>query len=54
MGGRVVGSVIEVIVPYSVTWALEHAEPDPDRHDFPVLASLAELPPCIDALDAPG
>ena len=43
-----------VHVPYSVTWALEHAEPDPDRHDFPVLASLAELPRCIDALDATG
>ncbi len=43
-----------VHVPYSVTWALEHAEPDPDLHDFPVLGSLAELPACIDALQASG
>lgn len=46
IGGRAVH------VPYSVTWALEHAEPDPDLHDFPVLGSLAELPACIDALHA--
>ncbi len=45
IGGRAVH------VPYSVTWALEHAEPDLDRHDFPVLESLAELPACIAALD---
>jgi putative hydrolase of the HAD superfamily len=38
LGGRAVH------VPYSVTWALEHAEPDPDVHDFPVLGSLADLP----------
>lgn len=41
-----------VHVPYSVTWALEHVEPDPARHDFPVLASLAELPACIADLQA--
>lgn len=46
IGGRAVH------VPYSVTWALEHAEPDPDLHDFPVLDSLAHLPACIDALQA--
>jgi len=40
-----------VHVPYSVTWALEHADPDPDLHDFPVLGSLAELPACIAWLD---
>jgi putative hydrolase of the HAD superfamily len=45
LGGRAVH------VPYSVTWALEHAEPDPDLHEFPVLDSLAELPACIAALD---
>ena len=31
IGGRAIH------VPYAVTWALEHAEPDPDVHDFPVL-----------------
>jgi putative hydrolase of the HAD superfamily len=41
LGGRAVH------VPYSVTWALEQAEPDPELHDFPVLGSLAELPACI-------
>lgn len=46
IGGRAVH------VPYAVTWALEHVEPDPDLHDFPVLASLAELPACIAALEA--
>jgi putative hydrolase of the HAD superfamily len=46
LGGRAVH------VPYSVTWALEHADPDPDLHDFPVLGSLAELPACIAALRA--
>jgi hypothetical protein len=35
-----------------VTWELEHAEPDPDLHDFPVLGSLGELPSVIDGLDA--
>lgn len=45
IGGRAVH------IPYHVTWALEHAEPDPDRHDFPVLGSMAELPACIDAMD---
>ena len=44
LGGRAVH------VPYSVTWALEHAEPDPELHDFPVLGSLAELPACIDTM----
>ncbi len=36
-----------VHIPYHVTWELEHAEPDPAVHDFPVLASIAELPDCI-------
>jgi putative hydrolase of the HAD superfamily len=45
IGGRAVH------VPYHVTWVLEHAEHDPDVHDFPVLGSLAELPDCIAALD---
>ena len=44
LGGRAVH------VPYSVTWALEHAEPDPEVHDFPVLTSLAELPDCIESM----
>ena len=44
LGGRAVH------VPYSVTWALEHAEADPDLHDFPVLTSLAELPSCIESM----
>ncbi len=48
LGGRAVH------VPYSVTWALEQAEPDPELHEFPVLGSLAELPACIDALRAGG
>ena len=39
-----------VHVPYHVTWALEHAEAEPDRHRFPVLDTLAELPACIEAL----
>jgi putative hydrolase of the HAD superfamily len=39
-----------VHVPYSVTWALEHAEADPDLHDFPVLTSIAELPACIESM----
>ncbi len=46
LGGRAVH------VPYSVTWVLEQAEPDPDLHDFPVLASLAELPACIATMAA--
>jgi putative hydrolase of the HAD superfamily len=41
-----------VHVPYHVTWALEHAEAEPDRHRFPVLDSIAELPECIDRLAA--
>jgi putative hydrolase of the HAD superfamily len=44
LGGRAVH------VPYAVTWALEHAEPDPELHDFPVLTSLAELPTCIESM----
>jgi hypothetical protein len=48
LGGRAVH------VPYSVTWALEHADPDPALHDFPVLVSLAELPACIEALGNEG
>jgi putative hydrolase of the HAD superfamily len=48
LGGRAVH------VPYSVTWALEQAEPDPELHDFPVLSSLAELPACIAAMAAEG
>ena len=48
LGGRAVH------VPYSVTWALEHAEPDPEVHDFPVLTSLAELPACIASMAAGG
>jgi hypothetical protein len=31
---------------------MEHAEPEPGRHRFPVLASMAELPACIEALAA--
>ena len=48
LGGRAVH------VPYSVTWALEHAEPDPDLHDFPVLTTLAELPACIASMAREG
>jgi putative hydrolase of the HAD superfamily len=48
LGGRAVH------VPYSVTWVLEQAEPDPDLHDFPVLTSLAELPACIAAMASGG
>jgi len=40
-----------VHIPYHVTWVLEQAEPDPERHDFPVLGSIAELPACIAELD---
>ena len=46
LGGRAVH------IPYHVTWELEHAELDPVLHDVPVLASIAELPACIDALAA--
>jgi putative hydrolase of the HAD superfamily len=46
IGGRAIH------VPYAVTWALEHAEPDPDVHDFPVLDALGALPAAIAALDA--
>jgi putative hydrolase of the HAD superfamily len=48
LGGRAVH------VPYTVTWALEHAEADPDVHDFPVLTSLAELPACIESMAREG
>ena len=44
LGGRAVH------VPYAVTWALEHAEPDPDAHEFPVLTTIADLPACIAAM----
>lgn len=44
IGGRAIH------VPYHVTWALEHVEPDPE-HDFPVLDSLSELPASIAAMD---
>ncbi len=40
-----------VHVPYHVTWVLEEAETDPDRHHFPVLGSIAELPACIAAME---
>lgn len=45
IGGRAVH------IPYHVTWVLEHAEADPDVHDFPVLSSMAELPVCVVAMD---
>lgn len=45
IGGRAVH------VPYHVTWVLEHAEHDPEEHDFPVLDSMAELPACIAAME---
>ena len=48
LGGRAVH------VPYTVTWALEHADPDPEVHDFPVLTSLADLPACIASMDGEG
>jgi putative hydrolase of the HAD superfamily len=48
LGGRAVH------VPYTVTWALEHVEPDPDVHDFPVLTSLADLPACIASMAGEG
>lgn len=44
VGGRAVH------VPYPITWVLEQAEPDLERHDFPVLDSIRELPACLDAL----
>jgi putative hydrolase of the HAD superfamily len=44
LGGRAVH------VPYHVTWVLEQVEPDPERHDFPVLDSIRELPACLEAL----
>jgi putative hydrolase of the HAD superfamily len=46
VGGRAVH------VPYHVTWVLEQAEPDPERHDFPVLESIRDLPACVEALAA--
>lgn len=45
LGGRAVH------VPYHVTWVLEHAEHDPQAHEFPVLESMAELPACISAME---
>jgi putative hydrolase of the HAD superfamily len=44
LGGRAVH------VPYHVTWVLEQVEPDPERHDFPVLDSIRDLPACLEAL----
>lgn len=41
-----------VHVPYSVTWALERAEPDPDVEAFPVLSDLGQLPAAIAAMQA--
>ena len=38
IGGRAVH------VPYAVTWALEHVEPDPELHDFPVLDDARRAP----------
>jgi putative hydrolase of the HAD superfamily len=38
-------------VPYHVTWELEHADTDPELHDFPVLESMAELPASIASMD---
>lgn len=38
-------------VPHAITWALEQVEADPQRHDFPVLTSLSDLPACISAMD---
>ncbi len=46
IGGRAIH------VPYAVTWALEHAEPDPDVHDFPVLEDLTQLPAAVAAMQA--
>lgn len=48
VGGRAVH------VPYHVTWALEHVDPDPEAHSFPVLGSLHELPACIEAMEQDG
>jgi putative hydrolase of the HAD superfamily len=48
LGGRAVH------VPYSVTWVLEQAEPDPELHDFPVLSSLVDLPACIASMAGEG
>jgi putative hydrolase of the HAD superfamily len=45
IGGRAVH------VPYHVTWALEHADHDPQVHEFPVLDSMAQLPTCIADMD---
>ena len=39
-----------VHIPYHVTWALEHAEVDPDEHGFPVLDTIADLPACLAAM----
>jgi putative hydrolase of the HAD superfamily len=44
LGGRAVH------VPYHVTWVLEQVEPDPARHDFPVLDSIRALPAWLEAL----
>ena len=44
VGGRAVH------IPYHVTWELEHADTDPEVHDFPVLDSIRELPACLDSM----
>jgi putative hydrolase of the HAD superfamily len=41
-----------VHVPYTVTWALEQAEPDPDQWSFPVIETIADLPACVAELDS--
>ena len=41
IGGRAVH------IPYAVTWAIEHAEADPEQHGFPVLDSIAQLADCL-------
>jgi putative hydrolase of the HAD superfamily len=48
IGGRAIH------IPYSVTWALEHADPDPDVHVFPVLEDLSQLPAAVAALQGRG
>jgi putative hydrolase of the HAD superfamily len=45
LGGRAVH------VPYHVTWELEQPDVAPALGDFPVLASFAELPACIAAME---
>lgn len=40
-----------VHVPYHLTWELEEPERDPSDLEFPVVASFADLPECIAAMD---